>query len=256
MNSSSMSNYAKLLNSLDELKLPALRANVSVYIDMIAAGEKSVTDALYELFSKELEEKEKRTALYSVKTAGFPFEKTMKDYDFSYQPSVNREEMLEYGSLRFIENKENLLFVGSPGTGKTHLATAIGIEAAMHHYSTYFITMQELISQLRRAEAENRLETRLRHFQKYKLLIIDELGYLNMEEEAANLFFQLISRRYESKSTIITTNKSLGRWGEVFRDPIITNAILDRLLHHAHVVQIVGPSYRTRGYSLKEKETE
>ena len=254
MTYSNTSNYPKLLNALDELKLSALHSNISQYIDMITSGKKNVTDALYELFEKEIAEKEKRTALYSVKTAGFPFGKRLKDYDFSFQPSVNKDEIMEYGSLRFIENNENLLFIGTPGTGKTHLATAIGIEAAMHHYSTYFITMQELMNQLKHAENENRLEIRLRHFQKYRLLIIDELGYLNMDNESANLFFQLISRRYEKKSTIITTNKSLNKWGELFKDPIITNAILDRLLHHSKVIQMIGPSYRTKDLSIPESE--
>lgn len=170
----------------------------------------------------------------------------MEDYDFNFQPSVRKSEIEDYMTLRFMENNENILFIGSSGVGKTHLATAIGIEAAKHRYSVYFITCRELISQLKKAENENRLEQRLKSFTRYKLLLIDEIGYLNLDKEAANLFFQLISLRYESKSTIITTNKNLSKWSEIFCDPVIANAILDRLLHHSHVVNIVGPSYRTK----------
>jgi len=126
------------------------------------------------------------------------------------------------------------------------LATAIGIEAAKSRYSVYFISCQDLINQLKKAEKENRLDQRLRAFVRHKLLIIDEIGYINLDTEAANLFFQLISLRYEQKSTIITTNKNLSKWTDIFCDPVIANAILDRLLHHSHIINIVGPSYRTK----------
>ncbi|WP_341462169.1 ATP-binding protein [Thomasclavelia cocleata] len=132
--------------------------------------------------------------------------KIIEDYDFNFQPSVHKAEMKDYMMLRFIENNENILFIGSPGVGKTHLATAIGIEAAKHRYSVYFITCQELISQLNKAEHENRLEQRLKAFTRHKLLIIDEVGYLNLDKESSNLFFQLISLRYETRSITITTN--------------------------------------------------
>lgn len=170
----------------------------------------------------------------------------MEDFDFNYQPSINKKEIEDYTTLRFMENNENILFIGSPGTGKTHLATAIGVEAAMHRKSVYFISCQDLMIQLKKAENENRLDQRLKSFTRYKLLIIDEIGYINLDKQSANLFFQLISRRYEQRSTIITTNKSLSKWAEIFGDPVIANAILDRLLHHSHIVSIVGPSYRTK----------
>lgn len=239
-------NYNKLMNNFDELKLYTMRDNLSLYIDMVKNNEKSFVDALYELTEKERGIKKERAIVACIKTAGFPFTKTIDDYDFNFQPSVNRKEIEDYTSLRFLENNENILFIGSPGVGKTHLATAIGIEAAKNRYSVYFISCQELISQLKKADKENRLEQRLKAFTRHKLLIIDEIGYLNLDVEAANLFFQLISSRYEQKSTIITTNKNLSKWGEIFCDPVIANAILDRLLHHSHVVNIVGPSYRTK----------
>lgn len=130
--------------------------------------------------------------------------------------------------------------------GKTHLATAIGIEAAKNRNSTYFINCNDLILQLKRAHLENRLETRLKFFAKYKLLIIDEVGFLPLDSESSNLLFQLITKRYEKHSTIITTNKSLSRWGEIFGDNVLANAILDRLIHHSHIINITGKSYRTK----------
>lgn len=239
-------NYNKLLNNLEELKLYTMKEYMSSYIDMITSGTKTIVDSLYELTEKEKDIKKQRAIKACVHTAGFPFDKTIDDFDFGFQPSVNRKEIEDYATLRFMENNENILFVGSSGTGKTHLATAIGIEAARHRNSVYFISCQELILQLKKAEHENRLDQRLKAFTRHKLLIIDEIGYINLDKESANLFFQLISRRYEQKSTIITTNKNLSKWGEIFGDAVIANAILDRLLHHSHIVSIVGPSYRIK----------
>ena len=241
-----LTNYNKLLNNLDALKLYTMKNNLSLYMDMINKEEKSAVDALYELTEKEIKFKTERAISTMIKTAGFPFSKTIDDYDFDFQPSVKRKEIEDYKSLRFLENNENLLFIGSSGVGKTHLATAIGIEAAKNRYSVYFISCQELMNQLKKAESENRLEQRLKAFSRHKLLIIDEIGYVNLDKESANLFFQLISMRYEVKSTIITTNKNLSNWSDIFNDPVIANAILDRLLHHSHIVNIVGPSYRVK----------
>lgn len=241
-----LTNYNKLLNNLDALKLYTMKNNLSLYMDMINKEEKSAVDALYELTEKEIKFKTERAISTMIKTAGFPFSKTIDDYDFDFQPSVKRKEIEDYKSLRFLENNENLLFIGSSGVGKTHLATAIGIEAAKNRYSVYFISCQELMNQLKKAESENRLEQRLKAFSRHKLLIIDEIGYVNLDKESANLFFQLISMRYEVKSTIITTNKNLSKWSDIFNDPVIANAILDRLLHHSHIVNIVGPSYRVK----------
>lgn len=239
-------NYNKLLNNLEELKLTALKENLPVYADMVSNKEKSFIEAMYELTDKERTFRRERLMNNSVKTAGFPYLKKFDDYDFSFQPSLNKETIEDLLSLRFVENKENIIFVGSPGTGKTHLATSIGIEAALHGYGVHFVTCQKLMNDLSMAIEENRLEKRLKQYAGYKVLIIDEIGYITMDTTQANLFFQLISRRYERKSTIFTTNKSLSKWVEIFSDPIITNAILDRLLHHCHLINIIGPSYRTK----------
>jgi len=190
-----------------------------------------------------------------VKVAAFPHLKEIKDFDFSFQPSINKEQILDFTTLRFIEQKENIVFLGSSGVGKTHLATSIGIVAAKKRISTYFIKCHDLLLNLKKAKLENRLETRLKHYNKYKLLIIDEIGYLPIDEDDAKLFFQLIDMRYEKKSTIFTTNANFKSWGEIFQDPKLANAILDRILHHASVVNIIGKSYRKKDHIQTEKKS-
>ena len=178
--------------------------------------------------------------------SGFPFVKTLDDFDFDYQPSVNKRQLYDLQQLRFMDKAENLLFYGSSGVGKTHLAIALGVAAARKRNLTYFISCHDLIQQLNKAHSENRLETKLKHFAKHKLLIIDEIGYLPVDKQGANLFFQLIARRYEKNSTIITTNQPFSKWADVFSDAVLASAILDRLLHHSHILKITGPSYRLK----------
>ena len=241
-----MNNYVKLLNNLEELGLLNIKASIDKYIDLINSGNKSIVDALYELSNLEINAKSDRAMQACVKVANFPFLKEVTDFDFDFQPAINKQQILDLMTLRFIENKENILFVGSSGVGKTHLATSIGIECAKHRYSTYFIYFQDLISQLKKALSENRLDIRLRHFCKYKILIIDEIGYLPIDIDAANLFFQLIYKRYEKHCTIITTNTNFSKWSDIFGNSVIANAILDRLLHHSHIISVKEPSYRTK----------
>jgi DNA replication protein DnaC len=248
------SNYNRLANNLEELKLYTFRDLLPQYLTMIDNGQKDITDALFEITEAEKERKMDRVIHSCVKTAGFPFLKELSDFDFTFQPGADKGKILELGTLQFLEAHENIIFIGTPGTGKTHLSVALGIAAAKSHYSTYFINCQELIEQLKRAAHENRLETKLKHYSKYKLLIIDEIGYLNLDESAGNLMFQLISRRYEKKSTIITSNISFEDWGSLFGSSVIANAILDRLLHHCHVLTINGPSYRTKDILPQHKE--
>ena len=202
--------------------------------------------SLYELTNLEIELMNERAIYGCVRTAAFPFIKSFEDFDFTFQPTINKNEIMDLKNLRFIENKENIIFVGSPGVGKTHLAISIGIEAAKNRDSTYFINCNELISNLKKAHSENRFMNRLNHYAKYKVLIIDEMGFLPIDSDGANMLFQLINKRYEKHSTIITTNKPFGKWHEIFGDVTLANAILDRLLHHSHIININGNSYRLK----------
>ncbi len=241
-----MSAYTELLNNLEYLNLEQIKYNLDVYIDLITNGKKTVVDALNELTKLEINFKKEKRANSNVKVANFPFIKTIDDFDFTFQPTINEDKIKDFLTSRFIENQENIIFLGNPGVGKTHLSVAIGIEAAKKRYSTYFITAHDLMMNLKKANLENRLETRLKHYAKYRVLIIDEIGYLPISIEEANMFFQLINLRYEKKSTIITTNKEFSKWPEIFGDLNIAGAILDRLLHHAKIEKITGRSYRTK----------
>ena len=241
-----MPSYQKVINGLSELGMHKMQEHLDYYIKAVNSGEKSFSDALEELIEIEKANNQLRAVNACVKVANFPFLKAMEDFDFSFQPGLNKKQLLEFASLGFIERRENILFVGSSGVGKTHLATAIGIECARHRYSTYFVSFENLMNQLKRALLENRLESRMKFFAKYKVLIIDEIGYMPIYADSANLFFQLIAKRYEKHCTIITTNTPFSKWGEIFGSPTLANAVLDRLLHHSSVISIKGPSYRLR----------
>lgn len=243
-----MATYAKLLNGLTDLGIHKMQEHLEYYIDLVNKGQQSFGDALEELIEIEKKNNQLRAENACVKTANFPFVKTMQDFDFDFQPGINKKELLELNNLSFIDRQENILFVGSSGVGKTHLATAIGVASARARYSTYFVTFESLMSQLKKALLENRLEARLKFFSKYKVLIIDEIGYMPIDQDSSNLFFQVIAKRYEKHCTIITTNTPFSKWGEIFRSPTLANAVLDRLLHHSQIISIKGPSYR-----LKEK---
>ena len=241
-----MNTYNSLINNLETLDLNRFKENIDQYLNLIAEGNKTALDAIYELTEMEIGFRKQQSITGCVKVANFPFLKEIKEFDFSFQPSLDKAKIMDLMTLRFIENAENVIFCGTPGVGKTNLAVSIGIEAAKHRYCVYFITFQDLIAQLKKASSENRLEARIKWFCRYKLLIIDELGYQKMDVDSANLFFNLIAKRYERLSTIITTNSPFSKWSDIFHEPVLTNALLDRLLHHCSVININGPSYRLK----------
>lgn len=247
-------NYQQLLQNLEYLQLKQMGLHLNEVLDFSVHNQLSLVDTLIKLTNYEIDVREQNMVQAMVKVGAFPHLKEIKDFDFSFQPSVNQQQILDFLTLRFIEENENIVFLGPSGVGKTHLATSIGIGAAKKRTSTYFMKCHDLIQNLKKAKLENRLESRLKHYTKYKLLIIDEIGYLPIDPEDAKMFFQLIDMRYEKRSTIFTTNVNFKTWDEVFQEPKLANAILDRILHHATVVTIVGDSYRLKNHLAKENE--
>jgi len=249
-----MSDYTRLCANLDSLRLSKIKECLPSYLDDSATRDLSFVGMLLQLTDREVESREKRAAETNIMLSSFPCRKTLDGFDFTYQPSISRAQVLDLASLRFLETCDNILLIGSSGVGKTHLATAIGIEASSRRVSTYFIHFQSLMAKIKKAVAENRAEHLVKNYSRYRLLIIDELGYLPVEKDYASVFFQLVASRYERRSTIITTNQPLSKWGEVFGDPVLANAIIDRLVHHSTIIKITGRSYRIKDKILDGDE--
>lgn len=248
-----MTNYTNLLNNLEHLKLDKMRSMLPEYLEKVKKEPPHIIDALLELTNEEIQYQTVRASDVLIRAAAFPFRKTLDDFDFDFQPSINKDEIYDLATLRFVEDKSNILFVGNSGVGKTHLAVALGIKATEHRYSVYFITCHALIMKLNKAQKENRLDKLLQHMCQYRILIIDEIGYLPVDKQGSNLFFQLINKRYGNKSTIITTNMPFSKWSDVFYDATLANAVLDRLLHYSNVIRITGNSYRIKD-KIEEKD--
>ncbi|WMT50649.1 MAG: IS21-like element helper ATPase IstB [Ferroplasma sp.] len=239
-----MGPYERVHECLLKLGMATMESTIDSYLE--ASKNRPVMEILDHLLSEELKHKTSKKTENMLNWSGFPFRKTIDDFDFSFQPSIDRMVIDELMTLRFIHNTENVVFLGPPGVGKTHLSIALGMRSIMSDIPAYYISAVKLVQTLKKDYDLKRLEYRIKTYSRFKLMIVDEIGYLPLTREESNLFFQFVSSRYERKSTIYTSNKSFSEWGEVLGDQVMAAAVLDRILHHCTVVNIKGESYRIK----------
>jgi DNA replication protein DnaC len=236
----------ELDSMLSRLRLGAIREQLDGLLEEAARRQLNLREALAWLCAAEVTSKEQRRLSMAMTIARFPFVRTLEGFEFEAQPSIDPGKIRDLATCRWVANGDNVVLLGPPGVGKTHLEVALGREAVARGYTVQFTTAMELLGSLVKGQQQGTLEAKLAQYSKPKLLIIDELGYLPLEPQAGHLFFQLISRRYEQGSVLISSNRPVEEWDEVFGDQVVAAAILDRLMHHSHVVTIRGDSYRLR----------
>lgn len=246
---SSASRVDNIRKSLVGLKMPRALEMLDATLRRIEQGHIDGIEALADLLAEELTLRENRRVKAALRMARLPILKTLAGFDFSFQPSLDRNRIMALAGLDFIDRAEVVHLLGPPGTGKSHLATALAVEAVRASKSVYFIPLADLVAALAKAEREGTLREKIRFLCRSALLVVDEIGYLPVTPGGGNLFFQLVNARYEKGAMILTSNRGFAEWGEVFGDPVVATALLDRLLHHAVVLQIEGSSYRMRQHA-------
>ena len=240
-----------LTKNLRNLKLSGVVKTVEVRNEQAIKEKLSYMEFLELLIEDELTNRKDNSYKKRFQKAHFPFTKTLEEYDFNFQPTLNRQEIYNLATCEFIRKKENVVFIGPPGTGKTHLSISIGIKALQQGYKVIFTTVSDMMSALFESKADNSYAQKLKYYLSSDLLILDELGFRKLNEHIVDQFYEIISQRYEKGSLIITSNKTFDEWGNIFWDSILASAILDRIVHHCHLVLIKGESYRMR----EQKET-